>query len=318
MDDRKRLGVCCLDVKARSHPMRELLQRIERANFEIIIFGDACILHEPVEAWPVCDYLIAFHSAGFPLEKALAYEQLRHPISLNDLHMQDVLRNRLDLYHTMDNAGIPHGNYLAVIRGPDRRDDFTQDGDTIQFQGKMLRKPFVEKPFDADNHDVFVYFPESMGGGCRRMFRKVDDRCSEFLSDVTQVRTDGSYLYEEFYEVQDGRDIKVYSVGPDYHHAEARRSPVVDGHVERLPSGREVRLVIPLSESELEIARRVSRAFKQGICGFDLLRASSGSSFVCDVNGWSFVKGHQGFYDHCAQQLISMMQQDHVWYSEIH
>jgi Diphosphoinositol pentakisphosphate kinase 2 N-terminal domain len=36
---------------------------------QMIFFGDQCILHQPVEEWPVCDVLIAFHSVGFPLGK---------------------------------------------------------------------------------------------------------------------------------------------------------------------------------------------------------------------------------------------------------
>ncbi|EDL79987.1 similar to KIAA0377-like protein (predicted), isoform CRA_c [Rattus norvegicus] len=100
----------------------------------------------------------------------------------------------------------------------------------------------------------------------------------------------------------DGTDVKVYTVGPDYAHAEARKSPALDGKVERDSEGKEVRYPVMLTAMEKLVARKVCVAFKQTVCGFDLLRAN-GHSFVCDVNGFSFVKNSMKYYDDCAKIL---------------
>ena len=49
------------------------------------------------------------------------------------------------------------------------------------------------------------------------------------------------YIYEEFLTTQ-GVDVKVYTVGGDYAHAEARKAPTLDGRVQRhADTGKEVR-----------------------------------------------------------------------------
>lgn len=127
--------------------------------------------------------------------------------------------------------------------------------DHIEVNGVIIHKPFVEKPVDADDHNIAIYYPSSAGGGCKKLFRKVGDRSSEFYPEINEIRRDGSFIYEEFMETQ-GVDVKMYTVGPDYGHAEARKSPAVDGKVERNADGKEVRFPVILTLREKEIARR--------------------------------------------------------------
>ena len=75
------------------------------------------------------------------------------------------------------------------------------------------------------------------------------------------------------------------SVGPEYGHAEARKSPTVDGKVERNSDGKEIRFPVILTFREKEIARRIVLGFKQWICGFDILRVQDRHSLVSYVCG---------------------------------
>ena len=175
-----------------------------------------------------------------------------------------------------------------------------EQDDQIEIDGEIFHKPFVEKPVSAENHDVYIYFPSSAGGGSQRLFRKIGSRSSVYTSE-NSIRKDGSYIYEEFMPT-DGTDVKVYTVGAEYAHAEARKSPGLDGKVERDEFGKEVRYPVILRADEKLIAMKICLAFKQTVCGFDLLRAE-GKSFVCDVNGFSFVKNSTKYYDDCASIL---------------
>ncbi|XP_035858971.1 inositol hexakisphosphate and diphosphoinositol-pentakisphosphate kinase 2 isoform X3 [Sander lucioperca] len=304
------VGICAMMKKSKSKPMTEILERLCKFDYiNMVIFPEEVILEEPVEKWPLCDCLISFHSKGFPLDKAVEYAKLRNPLLINDLNMQYFIQDRREVYRILQEEGIDLPRYAVLNRDPDNPEEcnLVEAEDHVEVNGEVFPKPFVEKPVCAEDHNVYIYYPTSAGGGSQRLFRKIGSRSSVY-SPESSVRKTGSYIYEEFMPT-DGTDVKVYTVGPDYAHAEARKSPALDGKVERDSEGKEIRYPVMLTAMEKLVARKVCLAFKQTVCGFDLLRAN-GHSYVCDVNGFSFVKNSMKYYDDCAKVLGNMVMRE--------
>ncbi|XP_063053662.1 inositol hexakisphosphate and diphosphoinositol-pentakisphosphate kinase 1 isoform X7 [Engraulis encrasicolus] len=304
------VGICAMVKKSKSKPMTQIMERLCKFEYiTVVIFPEDVILNEPVDKWPLCDCLISFHSKGFPLDKAVSYAKLRNPLLINDLNMQYFIQDRREVYRILLEEGIDLPRYVVLNRDPDRPEEcnLVEGEDQVEVNGEVFPKPFVEKPVCAEDHNVYIYYPTSAGGGSQRLFRKIGSRSSVY-SPESSVRKTGSYIYEEFMPT-DGTDVKVYTVGPDYAHAEARKSPALDGKVERDSEGKEIRYPVMLTAMEKLVARKVCLAFKQTVCGFDLLRAN-GHSFVCDVNGFSFVKNSMKYYDDCAKVLGNMIMRE--------
>lgn len=291
------------------------------------------------------EFLISFFSDGFPLDKAIAYHKLRKPFSINDLPMQKILWDRRICLRILDSMGVPTPKRIEVNRdggptlessqlaehvgqfsgvrleGPDdgtgggmpttQKVELVDGGDTLLVDGLTLKKPFVEKPISGEDHNIRIYFGKEHegGGGGRKLFRKIGNKSSEWDKDLVVPRAviekDSSYIYEQFLRVDNAEDIKAYTVGPEFCHAETRTSPVVDGLVRRNTHGKEIRYICNLSPEEQLMAKKIANGFGQRICGFDMLRVRN-QSYVIDVNGWSFVKDNNAYYDKCASILKQM------------
>ena len=228
------------------------------------------------------DYLISFYSDGFPLDKAIAYVKARKPFCVNDVPMQKILWDRRICLRLLDRIGVPTpqrievnrdggphlltpdvAKYIKDVSGvvfeptdPDpgnakviapRNVELIDDGDILSVDGTLIKKPFVEKPTSGEDHNIIIYFPKSAGGGARKLVRKINNKSSEYVPTLTVPRAitqpEDSFIYERFMQVDNAEDVKAYTVGPSYCHAETRKSPVVDGVVRRNTHGKEVRYV---------------------------------------------------------------------------
>ena len=150
--DRIRLGICAMDKKARSKPMAEILSRLDEKLFKVIFFGDQVILHSPIEEWPICNVLIAFHSKGYPLDKAKEYVALRKPFILNDLGMQEVIKDRRKIYDLLEASGIDVPRHVFLCRdgyvstgtgggNGANEQEVTEYDDHIEVNGVIIHKP---------------------------------------------------------------------------------------------------------------------------------------------------------------------------------
>ncbi len=189
------IGVCAMAKKVQSKPMLEILNRLKSYDyFHINVFDEDLILNKSIHEWPKCDCLISFYSKDFPLSKAQEYVRLFNPLVINDLEKQWDIMDRIKVYQTLKEAGIEQPRYAIKHQN---EDNLIEKDDQIEINGQVFTKPFVEKPINADDHNIFIYYPTSAGGGSQRLFRKVGCRSSIYTNE-TKIRRNGSFIYEEF------------------------------------------------------------------------------------------------------------------------
>ena len=144
-------------------------------ELDICVLDEALLLDVDQTLWPRCDCLIAFSSSKYPLAKVEEYAMRVKPVSINDLPMQHVLQDRRKVFRLLRENGIPLPDHVvltdAEVAGPGeyRWDEIEERDDAICLKGGevLLPRPFVEKPVDADDHNIRVYFREDDGGGCQ-------------------------------------------------------------------------------------------------------------------------------------------------------
>ncbi|KAH0620137.1 hypothetical protein JD844_014770 [Phrynosoma platyrhinos] len=184
------VGICAMTKKSKSKPMTQILERLCKFDYiTVVIMGEDVILNEPVENWPPCDCLISFHSkggaksgGGFPCRSPLGHGGgLLEAVLCSLFHVHC----RREVYRILKEEGIDLPRYAVLNRDPDKPEgespnsalaaecNLVEGEDHVEVNGAVFPKPFVEKPVSAEDHNVYIYYPTSAGGGSQRLFRKV-------------------------------------------------------------------------------------------------------------------------------------------------
>lgn len=51
---------------------------------------------------------------------------------------------------------------------PEYKQTLIEHEDSVEVDGMKIQKPFVEKPLDAEDHNIYLYYPKSAGMTARR------------------------------------------------------------------------------------------------------------------------------------------------------
>lgn len=153
------VGVAAMRRKLNSAPMQAILASLRQANphFHLVIFDDVQMACDP-HTWPRVHVLLTLYSANFPLQNVLDYIALHNPLLVNNLHRQHCMQDRREVRRVLASAHVPTPDAVCVDRTAG--DVITQTGqsdDTLvilrpDHSVATIRKPFVEKPVDPEDH----------------------------------------------------------------------------------------------------------------------------------------------------------------------
>ena len=170
-------------------------------------------------SWPLSLHvlILCVSRPGYSSKTVTEYLQASNttsttPIILTDFDIEDITHDRRIFYDLLESYHHDNVSELLPVRAYANRDEYNKEhyyhrGDDvspavmehrelIEVNGSILFKPCVERPVDAANDDVRVYYPASAGGGCKHL------KTGRYFPDENTVRANNdndmsSYIYEE-------------------------------------------------------------------------------------------------------------------------
>lgn len=264
-------------------------------KIKVKIFAQETITNQPPSKWPKIHALLCVLKNKTLLSKTQKFIDQNDVFLLNDLGQQRILRSRMSLFSLLAKYELPLVDHLhtKMRTSPDSGPTPIEEFDNYIKVGKyVLKKPFLEKPFDSDDHNLRIYYPSKTGGGCKILEKKNGVFRSKYKPNLNIIRRVGDFIYEKFLP-NDGFDIHVNTIGVDYFHAEASKSPTMDCDQLKTVQPR-LSFPVNLTMKEKMLCKKIVLILGQLSCQIEIIR-SRGQSYICDVNGFSILKDNQKY-----------------------
>lgn len=214
---------------------------------------------------------------------------------LNDIKKLQSMQDRRWLLKKLQDHGLPTPHFVECSRdgGPDVPDtQIEEHEDYIVVGDRRINKPFVEKPVDRRDRDIYVYYPRSSGGG-RALLSTRESGDVEYVCRFDpsgRVRREGSFIYQEYLQ-SEGFVIQVVCVGGNSY-GNAVLSGVVsrcgnEAVSQQVRNGGSEPCPVWLRQEEKIMASKLQVILSQTLFGLTLLRSQTASgnaiSYIIDV-----------------------------------
>ena len=282
-----------------SFELKQIVESLRQdSKIKVKIFAQDTIEQQPPSNWDKVHALLCFLKSKLLLSKTQKYIEQNDVFLLNDISNQHILRSRMKLYSLLAKYTLPVVEHLHTLMGRipapgecpgagiEEFDNYIKIGDHV------IKKPFLEKPFDTDDYNIRIYYPSKTGGGCKIIEKKKGVFRAKYRADLNTIRRHGEFVYEKFLP-NDGFDIHVNTIGVDYFHAEASKSPMVDSDEIQTMKTR-MSFPVNLTMKEKMLCKKIVLILGQLNCKIEIIR-SRGQSYICDVKGFAILKNNQKY-----------------------
>lgn len=244
----------------------------------------------------------------------------RGAVLLNDVASIFAMQDRRWLLRKLKENGIDTPYFLECSRDGGVDPALEEHSDFILIGGQRINKPFIEKPVDRRDREIYVYFPKDAGGG-RAIVSTQESGDVEYIcrfDNSSRVRREGSFVYQE-YTQSDGLVVQAVCCGGMAYGA-AVQSGVTNAATaapRRAGGAGEWNwggaCPVFLRQEEKQIAVKLSMLMQQTLFGITFARGQAGAkggeltSYVVDV--WPGIPrtGFGIFYEDVSRALLAAM-----------